>query len=73
MSSSALLKLGHWGMLLSFLLSCVAVSLGYFFYQGLGMLAQVVAHLMLIVLPGVFKVSYLVRLTALKQLGLPVN
>ncbi|WP_269777871.1 hypothetical protein [Marinimicrobium alkaliphilum] len=40
---------------------------------GLSLVAQVTAHMMLIVLPAIFKISYLVRLTALKQLGLPVN
>lgn len=73
MSSRQLLQLGHLGMLVSFVFSCAAVALGYFFYAGLSLVAQVMAHMMLIVMPAIFKISYLIRLTALKQLGLPVN
>lgn len=73
MNPLKLLKLSHIGMLTSLLLSCVAVALAYFFYQGLSLGAQVAAHVSLIVLPAMLKISYVARLTALRQLGRPIH
>jgi len=73
MNPLKLLKLAHIGLVASLLLSGLAVALGYVFYQGLSLGAQVAAHVSLIVLPAILKISYVARLTALKQLGRPVH
>lgn len=73
MNPIKLLNLAHLGIFLSLLLSAGAVAMGYFFYQALSLGVQVAAHIALIVLPAILKISYLARLTALKQLGRPVG
>lgn len=73
MTPLKLLYLAHAAMIVSLVLSLGAIALAYVFEANLSLGSQIGAHMSLIVLPGVIKVGYVVRLTALKQLGRPVN
>lgn len=73
MKSHQLLSYAHWAMG-----SCLAISLiiAYVIYGSsleLGIGVLVTLHIGLILFPGVFKVAYVTRLTALKQLGRSVD
>ncbi len=68
-----LLTLAHWAMGLSLVLALIAVGYGYIWHENTSMHTQLVAHIGLIVLPGVIKLAYVLRLTSLKALHRPVN
>ena len=73
MKPQKLLSLAHISMLVTF---CLALLLLYVIYGaefGLGIPVLIFLHIIFVVLAAVFKVSYVVRLTALKQLGRPVD
>ncbi len=73
MNPLKLLHIAHAGMLVSLLLSSGALSMAYVFAHSLGLGTQVASHIALIVFPAFFKLSYVLRLSALKQLGRPVD
>lgn len=73
MNPLKLLHVAHTGMLLSLVLSLAALSLAYVFSHSLGLATQVASHIALIVFPAFFKLGYVLRLTALKQLGRAVD
>ncbi|WP_036187669.1 hypothetical protein [Marinimicrobium agarilyticum] len=73
MNPLKLLHVAHAGMLLSLVLSLGALSLAYMFSHSLGLATQVASHIALIVFPAFFKLGYVLRLTALKQLGRAVD
>jgi hypothetical protein len=73
MNSHALLKLANTSMLLSLLsfISCVILAYGYEDYFGL--ISLTMLHVSQIVLAGLCKLSYVVRLVALDNLGLALK
>lgn len=68
-----LLSFAHWAMALCLLVSLGIVYLVYISDVQLSIAALIALHIALIIFPGIFKLGYVVRLTALKQLGRPVN
>ncbi len=73
MKPQHLLTSAHWTMAITFSLSILIVYLAYGTNMHLAISTQVILHVGLIIFPALFKVSYIIRLTALKQLGRPVN
>lgn len=73
MTPLKLLYLAHAAMIVSLVLSLGAIALAYVFEANLSLGTQVGAHMSLVVLPAIIKIGYVARLTALKQLGRPVN
>lgn len=67
------LELAHTLMLLSVLGFFVATLNAYVwdFNQGLGI--QVLSHMLMLLLPAVFKLSYVMRLHSLKSMGLEAH
>lgn len=73
MKAERLLFLAHWAMSICLLLSLLIVFLVYGSNTELSIRLLVALHIGLIIFPGIFKVAYVTRLTALKQLGRAVN
>ena len=67
------LELAHTLMLLAFLGFLVATLNAYVwdFNQSLGV--QILSHVLMLVFPAVFKLSYVLRLHSLKSLGLEAH
>lgn len=67
------LELAHTLMLLAFLGFIVATLNAYVwdFNQGLGV--QILSHVLMLVFPVVFKLSYVMRLHSLKSMGLEAH
>lgn len=75
MHANRLLKAAHWSMAVTLILS-LSLSIIYLAYGSavtLSISVQVMLHILLIIFPAIFKISYVARLNALKQLGRPVN
>lgn len=68
-----LLSYAHWAMSICLIVSVLIVYLVYGSNVELTIGALVALHIGLIIFPGVFKVAYVTRLTALKQLGRSVD
>lgn len=73
MKPHRLLSYAHWAMSICFLISLAIAYLIYGSSVELSIGFLVALHIGLILFPGVFKVAYVTRLTALKQLGRSVN
>lgn len=73
MNPFTLLKIAHWSMGLSLSVASGVIYVLYGTRISLGIPTLVFLHIFFIVLATFFKVSYVMRLTALKQLGRPVN
>jgi hypothetical protein len=73
MNPKAMLTSAHWAMATTLLLSLLIVYIAYGANLRLTIQTQVFLHVGLIVLPAFFKISYIIRLNALKQLGRPVD
>ncbi len=73
MNAEQRLELAHTLMLLAFLGFIVATLNAYVwdFNQGLGV--QILSHVLMLVFPAVFKLSYVLRLHSLKSLGLEAH
>lgn len=73
MNAEQRLELAHTLMLLSFLGFIVATLNAYVwdFNQGLGV--QILSHVLMLVFPVVFKLSYVLRLHSLKSMGLEAH
>lgn len=73
MSAQQRLELAHTLMLVSFLGFVIATLNAYVwdFNQGLGI--QILSHMLMLLFPGVFKLSYVLRLHSLKSLGLEAH
>lgn len=72
MNHQTMLSLANRFMLFTLLLFIVSVALAYGYETSLPMMVVAVLHVLQLVLAGVFKVAYVVRLVAQKQLGLTV-
>jgi len=68
-----LLSCAHWAMALCLIISLGIVYLVYISDVQLSIAALIALHIALIIFPGIFKLGYVLRLTALKQMGRPVN
>lgn len=73
MRPKTLLSTAHWAMAATLLLSVVIIYIVYGIELNLSIPMQIGLHIFLIILPAFFKIGYVVRLNALKQLGRPVN
>lgn len=73
MNPKAMLTCAHCTMAATFCLSLLIVYIIYGSAFILTIPAQAVLHVGLIIFPTFFKISYIIRLNALKQLGQPVN
>jgi hypothetical protein len=73
MHANRLLKAAHWSMAVTLILSLSIIYLSYGSAVTLSIPVQVMLHILLIIFPEIFKISYVARLNALKQLGRPVN
>lgn len=73
MNSTTMLTCAHWVMATTLLFSLTIVFVTYGTDLVLAIQTQVLLHVGLIIFPALFKISYILRLTALKQLGRPVN
>lgn len=73
MNAEQRLELAHTLMLLAFLGFIVATLNAYVwdFNQGLGV--QILSHVLMLVFPVVFKLSYVLRLHSLKSMGLEAH
>lgn len=69
MNSFTLLKIAHWSMAVTF---AVGVLIIYFIYGAelnLSIPVLVFLHIFLVIMATIFKISYVTRLAALKQMG----
>lgn len=73
MNPAALLRFANMSLLLCLFGGGGTVVLAYGFYQGLSLGAQISAHVALVLIATVLKLSYIARLVALKQLGRPLH
>lgn len=73
MKTTTLLHLANSSMLLSFIAFIVSAVLAYGLENELPLLIVTILHVSQMFLAGFFKVSYVVRLVAQKQLGLVVR
>lgn len=70
MNNFNLLKTANMTMALTLLFFLVSVVLAYGYEQHLPVMTLAVLHVSLMIFAGMFKVSYVARLVAQKQLGL---
>lgn len=73
MKPSTLLKTAHWAMAISFIISLALIYIIYGAELNLGIPLLIFLHILFVLLAALFKIGYVARLTALKQLGRPVN
>ena len=73
MNPKAMLNSAHWIMAATLLSSLLIVYIAYGANLKLTIQTQVCLHVGLIIFPVFFKISYIIRLSALKQLGRPVG
>jgi uncharacterized membrane protein len=69
MTPERLLSAAHFSMAISLVVSLGVIYLVYISEVELSIPLLVGLHICLIIFPAVFKVAYVARLTALKQLG----
>lgn len=73
MNGSTVLKMANTSMLLTLLSFISSVVLAYGFEHYFGLITLAMLHISQIVLAGCFKLSYVVRLVALKELGMAIR
>lgn len=73
MKSSTILKAAHWSMAITFILSLALLYVIYGAELNLSIPLLIFLHIIFVIFAAIFKISYVARLTALKQLGRPVN
>jgi len=69
MNPKTLLVSAHWAMAITSVLSLSIFYVAYNRHTVLTISVQVMLHVGMIIFPALFKISYIIRLTALKQLG----
>lgn len=67
------LELAHTLMLVSLLVFVFTTLNAYVWYDGQHLAVQVLSHVLMLVLPVVFKLAYVLRLLSLYTLGRAVN
>lgn len=73
MTPNALLQVAHGSMVVCGAVSLLIVYLLYGMPNTMPLPATIAGHIALIVFPAVFKLGYVLRLAALKQMGRAVN
>jgi len=73
MTPARLLSAAHVSMVISLVISLGIIYLVYISEVELSIPKLVGLHICLIIFPAIFKVAYVARLTALKQLGRAVD
>jgi len=73
MKPAVMLKAAHFSMGSSLALSLIILYVIYGTSWNPGIPLLILLHILLVVFAAIFKISYVVRLTALKQLGRPVH
>ena len=73
MKGQFLLKSANTSMLLTFVTFVISAILAYGFEIELPMMVVAMLHVLQLMLAGCFKVSYVLRLVAQKQLGLALH
>jgi hypothetical protein len=73
MKPIALLKAAHWSMAITFIISLAILYVIYGAELNLSIPLLIFLHILFVVFAAIFKISYVARLTALKQLGRPVH
>jgi len=73
MKPATILKFSNWSMAVTFVLSLALVYVIYGAELGLSIPLLIFLHILFVLLAAIFKISYVARLTALKQLGRPVH
>jgi len=73
MNSTKLLSLANTSMLLSGLAFLISTCVAYGLETTLPLFFIAIMHVSQLILAGFFKVSYVLRLVAQKQLGLAIN
>ena len=73
MAPDLLLRVAHGAMVVCAVVSLSIVYLLYGMPDFLSLPASIAGHIALIVFPAIFKLGYVLRLAALKQMGQPVN
>ncbi|RYE50816.1 MAG: hypothetical protein EOP48_19170 [Sphingobacteriales bacterium] len=73
MRPERMLKVAHWIMGITLILGLLIIYSIYIAHLPLSIPALVFLHIFFVLLATAFKVSYVVRLTALKKLGRAVN
>lgn len=73
MNQYKLLTYANASMLISLLVFSTSVILAYGYEQYFGLMSLTLMHISHIILAGIFKLSYVVRLVALSQLGLEIR
>lgn len=73
MNPQTMLISAHWAMASTLIVSVIIVYIAYGANLKLSIPIQAFLHVGLIILPALFKISYIIRLNALKQLGRPVD
>ncbi|WP_299083961.1 hypothetical protein [uncultured Paraglaciecola sp.] len=73
MNNKLLLKLANFSMLTTFSIFVICAVLAYGYESHFPLLGLTLLHVAQIVLAGFFKVSYVLRLVAQKQLGQALN
>lgn len=73
MSPSTMLKVAHISMTVTFLVSLITLYIIYGSHLIMSIPLLIFLHIAFVIFAAIFKISYVARLTALKQLGRPVN
>ncbi|GGY79040.1 hypothetical protein GCM10011613_24780 [Cellvibrio zantedeschiae] len=73
MKPSALLNIAHRSMAATLIISLIVIYLIYGIDLGFAIPMLVFLHILFVIMAAIFKISYVARLTALKQLGRPVH
>lgn len=73
MKPSGMLKLAHWSMASAFIVSLIVLYVIYGAELSLSIPVLIFLHILFVVIAAIFKISYVARLTALKQMGRPVH
>ena len=73
MAPSTILKTAHISIATSFTVAVIILYIIYGSHFNVGIPALIFLHILFVLLAAIFKISYVTRLTALKQLGRPVH
>jgi len=68
-----ILRIAHWAMATTLILALGIIVLIYGFDVGLSIPVLIFFHIFFVLLATIFKISYVARLAALKQLGKPAH
>lgn len=73
MTPSQILTTAHISMATSFIVALATLYIIYGSHLNLSIPILIFLHISFVIIAAIFKISYVARLTALKQLGRPVH